>query len=147
MSSPQSAGGNARARALDSRTRSDIARRAAAARWRAAPGSRVRLPTLRELGDALERAASAPATVYLFGSYARGKATSRSDVDLLVVEQGLLDWVGETVRLRRVARGFLSELDKEVDLLVMSRDDFTRWRHSRGTVQHIVAREGIRLAG
>jgi predicted nucleotidyltransferase len=144
MRSPQSAGGRARARVLGPGRRSEIARRAAQARWSSDPRTTLSMSVLRELADRLRRAASGKATVYLFGSYARGEATSASDVDLLVVENGLGDWVGETVRLRRVARAFL---DKEIDIVVVGDADFRKWRGTYGTVQHVASREGIRIAG
>jgi predicted nucleotidyltransferase len=99
---------------------------------------------LRALASVLVKSAMAPATVYLFGSYARGDATSRSDVDILVVERGLGDWLAETVRLGRIVR---AHLDKEVDLVVMGAVDWRKWRHHQGTIQHAAATEGVRLAG
>ncbi len=102
------------------------------------------MPTLNALAGKLVEAAAGQATVYLFGSYARGDATANSDVDILVVERGLRDWLAETVRLRRVVR---AGTDKEVDLIVMGADDWHKWRKHEGTVQHAVATEGIRLAG
>jgi predicted nucleotidyltransferase len=144
VSSPQAAGGKARARALGAERRSAIARAAAVARWKASPRATLRMSELRDLAASVRQAASAKATVYLFGSYARDEAGPGSDVDLLVVEQGLSDWVMETVRLRRVAR---AHIDKEVDLVVMGASEFRKWRGTAGTVQHVVATEGIRLAG
>lgn len=102
------------------------------------------MSALRLLADEMHRSTSGKATVYLFGSYARGEATAGSDVDLLVVERGLRDWVGETVRLRRIAR---AHLDKDVDVIVVGTADFRKWRGTYGTVQHTAATEGIRLAG
>jgi predicted nucleotidyltransferase len=99
---------------------------------------------LRDLANEMCRAVSGRATVYLFGSYARGEATAGSDVDLLVVRRGLRDWVGETVKLRRMAR---AHIDKEIDLVVIGAGDFRKWRGSYGTVQHAAATEGVRLAG
>ncbi len=102
------------------------------------------MPALRALASKLIDSATAPATVYLFGSYARGDATANSDVDLLVVERGLRDWLAETVKLRRIVR---SGINKEVDLVVMGVEDWERWRKHAGTVQHAAATEGFRLAG
>ena len=99
---------------------------------------------LRDLAASVRQAASTKATVYLFGTYARDEAGPGSDVDLLVVEHGLSDWVMETVRWRRVAR---AHIDKEIDLVVMGASEFRKWRSTAGTVQHVVATEGIRLAG
>ena len=43
----------------------------------------------------LAAAASSPATIIVFGSYARGDATEASDLDLLVVEDELPDQASE----------------------------------------------------
>jgi predicted nucleotidyltransferase len=144
MPKPQSAGGRARARALGPRQRSEIARRAALARWSVERRGKVSMSTLRALATKLIDSAAGPATVYLFGSYARGDATANSDIDILVVERGLRDWLTETVRLRRVVR---AGLDKEVDLIVMGARDWQKWRKHEGTVQHAAATEGVRLGG
>ncbi len=144
MLKPQAAGGRARAKALNAGRRSAIARRAAKARWSADRGAKTSMPTLIALANKVVLAAAGPARVYLFGSYARGDATANSDIDLMVVEKGLHDWLAETVRLRRILR---AELHKEFDLIVVGSEDFQKWRHHEGTVQHAVAREGIRLAG
>jgi uncharacterized protein len=144
MATPQSAGGRARAQTLGPHRRSEIARRAAQARWSSSRPGKTSMSSLKALARDLADAASGRATVYLFGSYARGEATPHSDLDLLVVERGLRDWLGETVRLRRVARAWT---DKEVDLVVMGTRDWNKWRRHFGTVQHAAATEGIRLVG
>jgi predicted nucleotidyltransferase len=143
--SPQSQGGKARAKSLGARRRVDIARQAAAARW--SKGSRkgtVKIAEIRILARELARSASHPASVTLFGSYARGEAGPSSDIDLMVIEDGLRDWAAESVRLRRLIRR--SPLRrKPVDLVVMSRADYRKWRGHFGTVQHEAEREGISL--
>ena len=103
--SPQSQGGKARAKALGARRRSDIARKAAAARWsgRAHKGT-VPIAEIRRLAEEIARSASHPTSVTLFGSYARGTAGPSSDIDLMVIEDGLRDWAVESVRLRRLVR-------------------------------------------
>ena len=144
--SPQSQGGKARAKALGRRRRVDIARKAAAARWskRASKGI-VAMAEIRQLAEELARSAPHPASVTLFGSYARGTAGPSSDIDLIVVEDGLHDWATESVRLRRLVRRSPQRLRKPVDLVVMSRADYRKWRGRFGTVQHEVEREGIPL--
>jgi uncharacterized protein len=144
--SPQSQGGKARAKALGARRRSDIARKAAAARWsgRARKGT-VPIAEIRRLAEEIARSASHPASVILFGSYARGTAGASSDIDLMVIEDGLHDWAVESVRLRRLVRRSPSPLGAPVDLTVMSRADYRKWRGHFGTVQHEAEREGIPL--
>ncbi|MCY3017929.1 MAG: nucleotidyltransferase domain-containing protein [Planctomycetota bacterium] len=83
-----------------------------------------------------------PERIYLFGSYAQGRATADSDVDLLVVEdapfgEGRSRW-SELWRIRRALAAF--GLPK--DILVYSVDEVKRWR---GSLNHIIGhcvREG-----
>ena len=143
--SPQVQGGRARAKALGPRRRVEIARKAAAARWaKHARTGTVSIPEIRRLAEEIAQSASLPTSVVLFGSYARGDAGPSSDVDLMVIEDGLRDWAAESVRLRRLVRRS-ALLRKPVDLVVMSRADYRKWRGHFGTVQHEAEREGIPL--
>lgn len=65
--------------------------------------------------ELLAEAATAPATVIMFGSHARGTANSHSDLDFLVIED-VENTYEETVRLRRSLRG----IEVPVDILVVS---------------------------
>jgi predicted nucleotidyltransferase len=83
--------------------------------------------------------AAAPGSkVILFGSHARGQADPRSDVDFLVVEPEVKDRMAEEVRLREV----LGSVDFAVDVLVVSRRVFEKWRDTPNTVIYDAAREG-----
>ncbi|MBS3936754.1 MAG: nucleotidyltransferase domain-containing protein [Sulfuritalea sp.] len=86
----------------------------------------------------LAQAASQPARVILFGSYARGEANEASDLDLLVVEETLDDKAGEYLKLRNV----LGNLPTGVDLLLMSRRDFERRSQVKGTMPYRASHEG-----
>jgi len=86
----------------------------------------------------LLEAAPAGSQVILFGSYARGEADPGSDVDFLVVEPEVKDRFGEMVRLREA----LDPLDLAVDVLVVSRRVFEKWRDTPNTVIYDAAREG-----
>jgi predicted nucleotidyltransferase len=57
---------------------------------------------IERAGRALLGAASSPARVILFGSYARGDARDGSDLDFLVIEREVDDRAAESVRLRSV---------------------------------------------
>lgn len=86
----------------------------------------------------LLREAAQPSRVILFGSYARGDADEKSDVDILVVERSVSDRVAEMVRLCRV----LSPLRIPVDLLVVSEEVFLDWSETPGSVYFEALREG-----
>lgn len=83
-------------------------------------------------------AAAPGAKVILFGSYARGDARDDSDVDFLVVEPEVTDWLAEMVRLAEVLR----PLRLPADVLVVSAERFAYWRDTPNTVMYRAAREG-----
>lgn len=94
-----------------------------------------------ELAHAAQRlaaAASRPATVILFGSYARGDATEGSDIDLLVVESELVDKAAEYLRLKAA----VGRIGVGVDLLLFSRADFERRSQVPGTLPYLAKKEG-----
>jgi len=132
-------GGLARSKALTPKRRTQIAKKAARARWSAqSQGLVTRAEIKKQLDFAL---AGRDAHAYLFGSYARGDATPRSDIDLLIVENTKTNgWLLETMLIRERLH-----FDKEIDLIVMGRSDFDEWKHEYGTVQHEVFREGVRI--
>ena len=131
-------GGLARAKSLTSRNRTQIARKAARKRW-SASSPILSLSTIRRSVRTAFRGSGV--SVFLFGSYARGEATARSDGDLMVIERDLpADWMSETSRLRR-----LVEIQKHLDLILVSEDEFQKWKSEYGTVQYEVAHQGIRL--
>jgi predicted nucleotidyltransferase len=132
-------GGLARSKALTPRQRKLIAQKAARARW--SPQNRG-LVTRAEIKKQLDFAlAGRDAHAYLFGSYARGDATPRSDIDLLIVDNTMTNgWLQETMIIRRRLN-----FDKEIDLIVIGKSDFDTWKHEYGTVQHEAFREGVRL--
>lgn len=81
------------------------------------------------------------ARAFLFGSYARGEATPHSDIDIMVIKRKpVKNWLTETAALRRRMR-----FGKSLDLVVEDEVSFARWKDEYGTIQHEVAREGVRL--
>ena len=94
--------------------------------------------TIEEAAQLLLKAAPAGSRVILFGSYARGEADRRSDVDFLVVEPQVKDQIAEEVRLRKA----LDRVDFAVDVLVMSRGTFEYWKDTPNTLAYEVLCEG-----
>jgi predicted nucleotidyltransferase len=92
---------------------------------------------IREAVDRLVEAAQ-PATVILFGSFARGDYSHESDLDFLVVLPGVPDHYGEMVRLRRV----LARIPMPIDVLVYSVEEVQQRGHLRGTTLYHALREG-----
>lgn len=94
--------------------------------------------TIRAAAKRVGVAATHPARVILFGSYARGNADDQSDIDLLVVEEHLDDKATEYLRLRDA----LGTLPAGVDLLLLSRHDFERRSQVKGTMPYRAQSEG-----
>jgi predicted nucleotidyltransferase len=86
----------------------------------------------------LAAAASSPAQVIVFGSYARGDADEDSDLDLLVIEREVRDKADEYMRLHRA----VGSIGVGVDVVVLSRDDFERRSQVPGTLPYWAQKEG-----
>jgi hypothetical protein len=126
--------------------RSRIARRAATARW-SRQGRGVL--TLAEIRDAVVKAlGERKAKAYVFDAYARGDATARDEIYILViVEKMPEDWAGETADLTGAIREALGgHDDREIVLYLADKATFDRWKGAYGTPHHAAATEGIRLA-
>lgn len=83
-----------------------------------------------------------PEQIILFGSHAKGDATDESDVDLLVVESGEFG-AGrsrrkELARLSKAVAGF----QFPIDILLYSKAEVERWKHSINNVVAHAIREG-----
>lgn len=98
---------------------------------------------IAEAGRRLAAAASPESQVILFGSHARGEASSDSDVDFLVVEPEVDNEAEESVRLHRSLR----DLRMPADVIVVSREYAERWRDVRGGLVHAALSQGRVLAG
>jgi predicted nucleotidyltransferase len=90
----------------------------------------------RTVADAVVRSAN-PEKVFLFGSAARGDATSDSDLDLLVVEPSSFGPTHSRRDVVRKIREALSMFPVSKDILVFSADEFAKWSQSPN---HVVAR-------
>jgi uncharacterized protein len=86
-------------------------------------------------------AVSAPEQIILFGSYARGEVGPDSDLDLLVVEEGVETPRRESVRLRHALRGLLVP----IDVIVATPQHIERHRDTIGLIYGPAVREGIVL--
>lgn len=79
-----------------------------------------------------------PVKVILFGSHARGLAGPESDVDLLVV----MDVEGSKRRKAVEIDLALSDRTFPLDLIVVTRDEFEKYRNVIGHILYPAVREG-----
>ena len=98
----------------------------------------VEQKTIDEAIRRLLAAAPLGSKVILFGSYARGDADDRSDVDFLVVEPEVRNCFAEMVRLREE----IGDLLDAVDVMVASAEDFDYWKDTPNTLPYLVVKEG-----
>ena len=93
---------------------------------------------IEDTGRRLGAQAGHPAKVILFGSHARGDADDASDLDLMIVEQGLTDKAKEYLRLREA----IGQAGVGIDLLVVSAQEFERRSQVPGTAAYWAKKEG-----
>ncbi|MGB8293877.1 MAG: hypothetical protein WCG85_00460 [Polyangia bacterium] len=124
--------------------RSRLARRAATARW-ARLGRGVL--TLAQIRDAVAKAmVGRKAKAFLFDAYARGDATARDEIYILViVEKMPEDWAKETADLTGAIYEALGDDQKEIVLYLADAATYREWKGAYGTPHHAVASGGIQL--
>jgi len=79
-----------------------------------------------------------PQRIILFGSHARGDVGPDSDMDVLVIEEGVEHVRWESVRLRQALRG----LPVPVDVIVATPDHIRRYGDAVGLIYATALREG-----
>lgn len=97
-----------------------------------------------DLAQVIERLAAAfePDRIFVFGSQARGEATDESDIDLLMVV-GRLD--EPAYRVAQRAYNVAAPHGLQLEIVVMSREEFDRRRIARSSLPATVLREGVVL--
>ncbi len=79
--------------------------------------------------------------VYVFGSFGRGEETDDSDIDILVVYSVKPK---DPFELAYEIRRYLHEhLDRALDVIVSSKEDFDRRLHHPWTIEHVAYNEGV----
>lgn len=81
---------------------------------------------------------SNPKKIIMFGSYARKEADKDSDLDLLVIEQGIVDRGKEMIKIRNA----IGDVGIGVDVIVFSEEYVNEWAHVRNTLIHRAIKEG-----
>jgi predicted nucleotidyltransferase len=83
----------------------------------------VALRQIEEFGKRIGREFGAE-RVILFGSYARGKVTKESDIDLLIVAKTSLSPAERYGAVRRL----LADVPSSFDIIVKTPEEYARWR-------------------
>lgn len=86
---------------------------------------------------------SAPERIILFGSYARGDFGPDSDVDLLVIKDGVDSTSAETGRIYRALQG----IDVPIDVVVVRTSYVQRYGDLVGTIVRPALAEGKEIYG
>ena len=94
--------------------------------------------SLCAVAERAAKAASCPARVMVFGSYARGDAKDDSDLDILVLEPAFADKADEYVKIRSA----IGALDVGVDLMLYTYEEFERRSAVPGTLPYWAKLEG-----
>ncbi|MCA6604126.1 MAG: nucleotidyltransferase domain-containing protein [Pseudanabaena sp. 42896M_M3] len=81
-------------------------------------------------------------SMILFGSHARGEATSESDIDVMVVLADPVDAVAERSRMSSLFWYFLREYDELISIIPISKSRFLAGEIS---FLRVVRREGIEI--
>ncbi|MBI1922126.1 MAG: nucleotidyltransferase domain-containing protein [Geobacter sp.] len=84
-----------------------------------------------------------PDKVILFGSYAEGKATDYSDVDLLVVMESELPPHKRNITLKRL----FPQRKFSLDAFVFTPEEFARYKDVPGTILYTATHHGKVLHG
>jgi predicted nucleotidyltransferase len=88
---------------------------------------------------------ASPEQIILFGSYARGDNTDKSDVDLLIVKKGLKN--GRTIT-GSIYMAFLeNEIGIPVDLLTIDYDRYVELNNKIGYIYKTIKEEGKVIYG
>lgn len=96
------------------------------------------MQAIHSAAERIVAAASSPAKVIVFGSYARGDAGDDSDLDLLVVEKEVSNHTREYLQLREA----VGSLGVGVDLLLLSEAEFEKRKQWWTTPVYWAEREG-----
>lgn len=94
--------------------------------------------SIRNTVDRLAAVAHAPRKIIVFGSYARGDASDKSDLDLLVVEDDIPDRAEEWFRLMEAVHS----LPVDVDILLYAESEFEKRKDWCSTPVYWAVREG-----
>lgn len=82
-----------------------------------------------------------PVDIYLFGSYAKGFITKRSDIDLCIII--------DTNNKRELVQDMLIEIDYEsdLDIVIYTKEEWERHKNDKATFANVIYRTGGSIIG
>ena len=99
---------------------------------------------IKLLRDVLEKKSDIK-QIFLFGSYAYGKPSEESDIDLCTIAD--LSSKRKIDVMREIRRESLNVIPNALDILVYLEDEFRERSHLGSTLEHKILTDGIRLHG
>lgn len=83
-----------------------------------------------------------PLKIYLFGSRAKGTATTESDYDLFLIVKS-----SDKTKLKRVQEAYQILLDRTVgvDIFIYTEAEFNDWKDEFSSIPYTVAHEGVEI--
>lgn len=100
----------------------------------------IKKETLEKIKEKIVKAIS-PEKVILFGSYADGKATEDSDLDLIVIWTSDLNPHERNMKIRRL----FPRRDFSLDVFVFTPEEEKRFKDISGTILHTAFSKGVVL--
>jgi predicted nucleotidyltransferase len=100
-------------------------------------------PYDHEIGKIKEQIISKynPDEMILFGSYAKGRVSRNSDIDICLI----LDTIDKRQTVRDILTGI--EYDIDLDLVVYTPQEWQRYKEDKATFAGIINRTGVSLIG
>jgi predicted nucleotidyltransferase len=83
-----------------------------------------------------------PASIVVFGSYARGEAGADSDIDIAAITSGPKATREKLIQSRLALREALKGSGLAIDFILQSAEQFDSARKQRGSIQEAIATEG-----
>ena len=86
-----------------------------------------------------------PDQIMLFGSYARGDNTEKSDIDLLIIKKGLKK--GREINNILYRAFYENKINIPIDLISIDYDKYNKLKNEMGFVYKTIAKEGKLIYG
>lgn len=83
--------------------------------------------------------------IYVFGSYAYGTPTKDSDIDICIITEE--NNISKRALLKTIRRAIIDVVNKPVDILVYSKDEFQDRTINESTIEYKISTEGVKVYG